>query len=134
MKNKNILIIDDDQDLLDSLKVILESHGFNVNTASNKIDGLELFSEQKPDLMILDIMMENELEGYSMLHDFRKDDSIIDIPIIMYSGMAQQIGVNFRSAVENEKMFPNVSFFDKQDDVNKLINHVKKALTIESGM
>jgi DNA-binding NtrC family response regulator len=133
MGNKNILIIDDDQDVLDSLQIILESHDFNVNTASNKGDGLKLFSEHKPDLMILDIMMENELEGYSMLNDFRKDDSIIDIPIIMYSGMAQQIGVNFRSAVENEKMFPNVTFFDKQDDINELVNQVKKALAIEAG-
>ncbi|MBA7515736.1 Regulator of RpoS [subsurface metagenome] len=128
MENKKLLIIDDDLDILKSLKVILEDQGFIVNTASNKSEGLTLFSSQKPDLLILDIMMENDLEGYGMLNDFRKDDSLVNVPIIMYSGMAQKIGVNFRSAIEDPEMFPNVSFVDKREDVQDLILEVKKVL------
>lgn len=128
MKSKKLLIIDDDPDVLESLKIILESHDFMVNTASNKENGLKLFSLDNPDLIILDIMMGNELEGYSMLNDFRKDSSLNAIPIIMYSGMAKEIGVNFRSAIEDEEKFPNVSFFDKQGDVNDLILLVKELM------
>lgn len=129
MENKKLLIIDDDQDILDSLKVIFESVGFTVNTALNKEDGLKLFTSQKPDLLILDIMMEYELEGFGMLTDFRKDKSLNNIPIIMYSGMAKQLGVNFRSAVENEQRFPNVFFVDKQEGSNELTDRVNEILS-----
>ena len=128
MENKKIFVIDDDPDILDSLKVILQSHGFDVTTASNKEEGIELCSSQKPDLIILDIMMENDLDGYGMLNDFRRESSLMDVPIIMYSGMAEQIGVNFRSAVEDEKAFPRVSFVDKRDGTKELIPEVNKLL------
>jgi PleD family two-component response regulator len=73
-------------------------------------------------------MMEKDLDGYVMLNDFRKDASLKDVPIIMYSGMAEQIGVNFRSAVEDEKVFPKVSFVDKRDGTKELIPEVNKIL------
>ena len=130
MENKKLLIIDDDPDILRSLKVILEDKGFNVSTASDKDDGLKLFTSQKPDLIILDIMMETDLEGYGMLNDFKKDEFMREIPIIMYSGMAEQIGVNFRSAVEDEEMFPNVSFVDKREDIEDLVSEIKRVLNI----
>jgi CheY-like chemotaxis protein len=128
MENNKLLIIDDDQDILSSLEVIFEAHGFSVTTASTKDEGLKQVALKKPDLIILDNMMETDLEGFGMLNDFRKDESLKSIPIIMYSGMAEQIGVNFRSAVENEKMFPNVSFVDKREDIKDLIQKVKEAL------
>ncbi len=128
MENKKLLIIDDDIDILKSLKVIFEDIGYSVNTASNKSDGLLLCSSQKPDAIVLDIMMENDLEGYRMLQDFRNDSSLSNIPIIMYTGMAQQIGVNFRSAIEDQKTLPNVSFVDKGEDVEVLILEVENVL------
>ena len=128
MENNKIFIIDDDPDIIDSLKVILQSHGFVVTTASNREDGISLCSTQKPDLIVLDIMMEKDLDGYGMLNDFRENGDLEDVPIIMYSGMAQQTGVNFRSAVEDEKMFPKVSFVDKREGAQELLLEVKKAL------
>lgn len=128
MENKKILIIDDDVDILKSLKVIIEDKGYVVYTASNKSDGLDLSDTKKPDAIVLDIMMEDDLEGYSMLRNFRKDNSKSNIPIIMYTGMAQQIGVNFRSAIEDQKSLPNVSFVDKREDVEVLIEELGKVL------
>lgn len=126
MKNKKILVIDDDVDILKSLKVIIEDKGYIVFTASNKTEGLQIYTTQKPDAIVLDIMMEDDLEGYSMLRDFRKDNSMSNIPIIMYTGMAQQIGVNFRSAIEDQESLPNVSFVDKREDVEILIQEIDK--------
>ncbi len=74
--------------------------------------------------------MDYDLEGYGMLNDFRKEANMNDIPIIMYSGMAQQIGVNFRSAIEDEKMFPNVVFVDKREEVQELIARINELLKI----
>jgi CheY-like chemotaxis protein len=127
---KKLLIIDDDPDILKSLKVILEDKGFKVLTASNKTDGIEICTAEKPDLIILDIMMDTNLEGYGMLNDFRKDKNLMDIPIVIYSGMAQELGVNFRSAVEDERLFPNVSFVDKREDIEDLIAEINKLLCV----
>ena len=126
MKARKILIIDDDIDILKSLKVIIEDKGYNVLTASNNTDGLKLNVSEKPDAIVLDIMMENDLEGYSMLREFRNNDSMGNTPIIMYTGMAQQIGVNFRSAIEDQESLPNVSFVDKREDVEVLIEEIDK--------
>lgn len=131
MGNKKLLLIDDDVDLLESLKVILESHNFNVITASDKQQGLKQLSMEKPDLVILDNMMGNDLEGYGLLNEIRKDNLLKSTPVIMYSGMAEQTGVNFRSAVENEKLFPGVSFVDKREDISELIGQIKNALKVE---
>ncbi len=130
MKSKKLLIIDDDPDILASLEVILGAHGFIVYTASGKDQGVNQISANKPDLIILDNMMENDLEGYGMLNAFRDDESMKNIPIIMYSGMAEKLGVNFRSAVEDEKMFSNVSFVDKREDIKILIQKVEEALEV----
>jgi DNA-binding NtrC family response regulator len=128
MEKKKLVIIDDDVDILKSLEVILEDQGFEVHTAPGKEEGVELCSEVDPDLIILDIMMESDLEGFSMLNDFRKPGEATLTPIIMYSGMAQELGVNFRSAVEDEHQYPRVSFVDKREEVQELIAKINEML------
>ena len=128
MESKKIFIIDDDPDILDSLKVIFQNQGFTVATATNRTDGISLCNSEKPDLIVLDIMMENDLDGYDMLNEFRTNLELKNVPIVMYTGMAQQIGVNFRSAVEDEQMFPAVSFVDKREGAQQLLSEIRKLL------
>src|SRR3972149_10260319 len=113
MDKKLILLIDDDVDLLSSLKITLEHNGYDVITAMNGTEGLSKLRESHPNLLILDIMMDSALEGYNVLNNIKGDVSIKNIPVIMLTGMADAIGVNFRSAVEDDKMFPNVIFMEK---------------------
>lgn len=127
---KKILVIDDDKDLLASLKAILETKNFYVTTASVKSDGIEMLKTDKPDLLILDIMMETDLQGYNMLGELRTQEIFIDLPIIIYSGMAEVLGVNFRSAVEDVEMYPNVAFVDKADDVDELVFRINNLMKI----
>jgi DNA-binding response OmpR family regulator len=128
MENNKLLIIDDDPDLLLSLKTILEKEHYIVFTAKSKTEGISLLSEKSPDLIILDIMMETDLQGYYMLDELRRNSKSAELPIIIYSGMADAIGVNFRSAVEDENLHSNVAFVDKADDLDELLLKIKKFL------
>ena len=57
MENTKIVVVDDDQDIRDSLQVILESKQYTVITAANKNEGMETIKSEKPDLIMLDVMM-----------------------------------------------------------------------------
>ncbi len=126
---KKILIIDDDVDILVSLKYSLTREGFEVETASNKEDGLQLLRTISPDLLIQDIMMDTELEGYGIVHLLKKEPEFEHLPVIMLTGMADAIGVNFRSAIEDNKLLKNVEFMDKGEELNMLVEKIKSMLT-----
>jgi CheY-like chemotaxis protein len=127
MKNK-ILLIDDDEDIIVSLQAILTNYGFNVFTAPNGKIGLQKLMEEKPDLLVLDVMMDNDLEGYNLLHTIKKDPEFKKMPIILFTGMVDQLGVNLISGVEDDDMFPNVRFQDKPADPVVLVDMIKEML------
>ncbi|MFC2111355.1 PleD family two-component system response regulator [Bacteroidota bacterium] len=128
MDKKRILIIDDDVDLLSSLQVILEDGNFEVYTSSTKKDGFALLKSVKPDLLIQDIMMESDLEGYGILNTLKSDPEFRKLPIIMLTGIAEAMEVNFRSAIEDTEMFPNVVFLDKPVEPDVLFTEINTLL------
>lgn len=89
-KDKNgstILIVDDDIDIINSYKSLLEYSGYKVKTAMNSLDGIEIAKTKKPDLIILDIMMEQSDSGFIFLNEMKEQD--IDIPVILSSSIAK---------------------------------------------
>lgn len=128
MNKSKILVIDDDVDLLASVKLILESNGYEVNTAINTKIGLETLKTFKPDLVILDIMMDTNLEGFNFLNQFKSDGNLKNIPIVMYSNMAKSIGVNMRAAIEDIDNLPKTKFIDKSGDWEELLKAIKELL------
>ncbi|MFC2097019.1 response regulator transcription factor [Bacteroidota bacterium] len=126
MANAKILLVDDDRDLIESTKVILESQDYSVETAFNGAEGIEKFKSCNPDLIILDVMMESDLSGYNALHKFKKENN--SIPIIMMTGISETMGVNLRSGVEDDDLFSNVSYLDKPVDPEVLFDEVKRLL------
>lgn len=110
---KKILLIDDDDDLLRSFQVNLEIFGYDVTTAADSKEGLIMLKKEKPDLMVLDVMMHTNLEGFTFLHQLKNEPEYEKMPILILTGMADQLGVNLISAVENDKALPNVRFQDK---------------------
>ena len=68
-----ILILDDDNDFTEATKVILESRDYEVITADNTEEGLNLLENENPDLLILDIMMENKVAGIIISRKLRKN-------------------------------------------------------------
>jgi DNA-binding response OmpR family regulator len=84
---KRILIIEDDRTIVDALADTFQFHDFEVVTAANGKEGYRLFTEQKPDLIILDIMLPG-LDGYDICKKIRKEDQ--HIPIIMLTAKSQE--------------------------------------------
>ncbi|MBE0569238.1 MAG: response regulator [Deltaproteobacteria bacterium] len=81
--NPVILCVDDDPDVLASLRIVLESDGYVVATARNGKEGLREFGRAKPDLVIMDLMMEDVDSGTRLLKELRALDS--GVPIFMLS-------------------------------------------------
>lgn len=82
MPPKTVLVIDDDADILMFCKSLLEAHGFRVKTANSGAAGLASVAEEKPDLIVLDIMMERINTGYKVAETLGKE-----IPILLFSSM-----------------------------------------------
>ena len=128
MNKSKILIIDDDVDLLASTKLFLESKNYIVETAINSKIGLGTLKTFHPDLIILDIMMDTQLEGFNFLNELKSDDNLKETPIIMSTGMAKSIGVNMRAAIEDIDSLPRTKFIDKSGDWEELLEAIKELL------
>lgn len=86
MSERNALIIDDEPDVTTYLGTILRDNGWRVRTANSADDGLALAREEKPDVVLLDLMMP-ERGGLSALNELRKDPELGKVPIVIVSGM-----------------------------------------------
>lgn len=84
-----ILYIDDDQDYLDAVRVILESHGYEMAEARSAEEGLKVFQASQPDLIIVDLMMEEVDAGARFVTDLRASGG--DVPIYMLSSVGDNL-------------------------------------------
>lgn len=85
MSEKKILIVDDDIDAVKLLKFKLENAGYNVIFAYSGKNGLELISSEKPDLVLLDILMP-DISGYQVCEAIKTNPEFSHIPVIMLTG------------------------------------------------
>jgi twitching motility two-component system response regulator PilG len=83
-----ILVVDDDPDFVRINRAILEAEGYQVSEAANGKQALEALRQDKPDLMLLDVMMSTTLEGVDVCREIRVDPDLKDVPIIMVSSIA----------------------------------------------
>ena len=81
-----ILCVDDDQDILVSLRVVLESRGYVVVTAANAADGIEACREHTPDLILIDLMMEDVDSGMKMAERLREAGNTAPMYFLSSSG------------------------------------------------
>ncbi len=88
-EGKKILIVDDEQDIVETLKFILETQGYTCFCAYNGEDGLNKAKEIMPDLIILDVMMP-KINGYKISRLLKYDNKYKDIPIIMVTARSQE--------------------------------------------
>jgi DNA-binding response OmpR family regulator len=84
-----ILCVDDDRDVLDSLKLVLESKGYLVDTATSAEEGLKAFHRGRPDLIVVDLMMEEIDAGTGLVKDLRLAGS--QVPTFMLSSAGDQL-------------------------------------------
>ena len=83
-----ILVVDDDPDFVESTRMVLESAGYDVISAADGDEGLAKVREEKPDLVILDVIMKTVLDGLNMSQQMANDPEQSPIPILMVTSIA----------------------------------------------
>lgn len=121
-----VLLIDDDPDFVEANSIILEASGFEVLVASSGADGLRMVKEEKPDVVILDVMMENTDEGFAVARRIRRRLQS-DVPIIMLTSVAQATGYTFKPE-EHPDFFPVDQFLEKPVPPAILVQKIKDSL------
>jgi CheY-like chemotaxis protein len=83
-----ILIVDDDPDFIIVSKMVLQAEGYQVMEANNGWQALDAIRKDKPDLIMLDVMMTSTLEGVNVSKQLESDPNLRDIPVVMISSIA----------------------------------------------
>ena len=89
-EKKTILLIDDDPDFVEAVKVIVESGGYNVRVAYDGKEGLAAVEEEQPDLIVLDVMMP-VMNGHEACTKLKSDEKTAGIPIILLTAVADRV-------------------------------------------
>ncbi len=126
MKAK-IAIIDDNTDYLFSTETFLSRNGFKVVTAEDGKTGFDLIKKEKPDLVLLDVMMESLFSGFEVFRQLKSDPELKKIPIIGISGMADELNVKFKEKKDSEYFNPDL-FFEKPVNKEMLLSKIKELL------
>jgi len=129
MGKAKILIVDDDLDFTKAVKVTLESEKYTVVTAGSRTEGMEKVRVERPDLIILDVVMGTWEEGFEMARELKKDSQFIkNIPILMLTSVKSKTGIDFKSTAGDPVWCPVDSFLDKPVEFNILLAEVRKLL------
>jgi CheY-like chemotaxis protein len=129
MENTKIVVVDDDQDIRDSLQVILEGKQYTVITAANKKEGMEKIKSEKPDLIMLDVMMSSQFDGLDMSRELKKDPQLENIPILMLTGIKEQTEIPLKSSAGDPDWCPVDGFLYKPFEPDALLAKVEKLLS-----
>lgn len=124
---KKILIIDDDFDYADALKIVLENQGYRVRHVNNIRDGRSSVQAEQPDLIILDVMMDRHTDGFDLCADLKSDDSCRTIPILMVTAVTEKTGFKFSPSTDGEYLQAD-EYVAKPVPVTDLLSRVNRLI------
>jgi len=122
-----ILIVDDDPDFRTTCRVTLETAGLEVSEADNAETGFEKVRTDRPDLVILDVLMPSEYEGFDLARKIREELGLGDLPILMLSAVHDMKKPPYRF-VPDATHLPVDAFLDKPVPPEALIRKVREML------
>jgi len=117
-----IAVIDDDPDILETTELILKANDYQVIKADNPEDGYNIVTENSPDLIILDVMMDEPDDGFFLAQKFRREK--LKTPILMYTSISKTVGMEYGSG----DMVPVDEFVEKPISSDELLSKVKNLL------
>ncbi len=126
---KKVLIIDDDFDLVEAMRITLEAAGFDVIDAQDGEKGLEKIRAEAPDLVLLDVMMTSMDEGFHVAYKIRSDATIKDTPIVMLTAVGNQTGFQFDPGKDAD-FLPVDAFLEKPVNPKKLVDVVRENIKV----
>ncbi|OIO46110.1 response regulator [bacterium (Candidatus Gribaldobacteria) CG10_big_fil_rev_8_21_14_0_10_37_21] len=118
-----ILTIEDDKFLRELIKRKLQEVGFEATSASNGEEGLALVKEEKPDLILLDLIMP-DMDGFMTLKELQKDHLLASIPVIILSNLGQQDDIDKAKQLGAVDFLVKAHFTPNEiiDKINKILN------------
>ena len=126
---KTILIVDDDIDYLFQIRLKIESFGFKVITAEGQTEAEKIIETLKPDLAILDLMMETEDSGFILAYKFKM--KYPDVPVIIATAVTAETGITFESDISQKNNWIKADLYiDKGLRTEQLQREIKKLLKI----
>lgn len=125
-EKKKILLIDDDPDFVEAVKVIVENGGYDVKVAYDGEEGLEAVAAEKPDLIVLDVMMP-VMNGHECCAKLKADPATAKIPVILLTAVADRVTTStytHRDMLESEAE----DYMPKPVEPKELLNLIKNWL------
>ncbi len=126
-EKQTILIIDDDIDLVEILRINLENAGFDVIDAQDGQTGIKLAVEKQPAAILLDVMMGVIDEGFQVAYQLKSQLETQNVPILMLTAVGQQTGYQF-DAEKDEDFLPVDEFIEKPVNPKKLVDLIRRHL------
>lgn len=121
-----ILVVDDDTDLVEALAMKLESENFGVAKAYDGVEGFEKIKAQRPDLVILDVMMPRK-DGYQLCDELKGDEEYKEIPVILLTAVADAVNSTNYTHMGGKTTLAD-DYIPKPIDLDKLMEIVKDSL------
>ncbi len=121
---QNILIIDDDADFREAITTLLTSKGYEVAAAAEGKSGFEKAQEELPDLIILDVMMANETQGFEVARDFQANEKTKNIPVIMVTGVKKEMDLGY-DINPDKQWLPVKAVLEKPVQAEKLLEVIR---------
>lgn len=120
-----ILVVDDDPDFVSATKIILEKNNHEVISAPSGDTGYQRARQDKPDLVILDVIMDTVLDGLSVSQRMHDDPDLRDVPIIMVTSIAN---TDYAELFPTDEFIHINAFLSKPISADELIRQVNKYL------
>jgi CheY-like chemotaxis protein len=124
-KRQKILLVDDDPIIVQAHRMILEAEGYDVISASGGDEGLELMRVEKPDLVLLDVMMDSILDGVYVSRTMWEDEGLRRIPVVMVSAIAS---TQYAGQFPQDEYLNAVDFLFKPVKPEDLVACVRRVL------
>ena len=130
MRGKKILLVDDDADFVEAIKIILENKSYDVSVAHDGKEGLKKVETEKPNLIILDVMMP-EMDGYEVCAKLKADPQYEHIPILLLTAVGEAITTTKYTREMGMKMEAD-DYIPKPVELMELVDRVEKLFRISA--
>ena len=127
---KKVLIVDDDDDVRKLVSKLVERSGYQAILAKNGVEGMDKIREDKPDLIILDILMPKQ-SGIRMYHELKTDEPLKDIPVIMLSAIEERSFFRSQKVLDEfagQSVPAPAAYIEKPEEPEELMELMKRIL------
>ena len=126
-----VLIIDDDPEFVEATSTLLDAQGYDVVSAPNGKVGVAKANEEHPDIILLDVMMTRDTEGFEVARELNKDPLLKNIPVIIVSGIKKEMDLPF-GFESDDAWLPVKGVLEKPVKPNVLLKTIAQCIAAEA--